>query len=117
MTDKKIYNNRIATLFLLFYSFFLIFASFHSHKINLQNGNSYRLEESNSYKKHADPFLDVNSKCKLYYFTAAKYIFTPTIDLSVEVPEEYSNYQKKYSNPFPSKHYYNFDLRAPPSIS
>lgn len=114
MTRKKIYINRIATIFLFFYSFFLIFAAFHMHKINLQNGNSYRLEESKSSNKQADPFLDENSKCRLYYFTSDKFIFSPTIDLSVEVPEESSNQQKNYTNLYITKYFYNFDLRAPP---
>lgn len=114
MTRKKIYINRIATVFLFFYSFFLIFAAFHMHKINLQNGNSYRLEESKSSNKQADPFLDENSKCRLYYFTSDKFIFSPTIDLSVEVPEESSNQQKNYTNLYITKYFYNFDLRAPP---
>lgn len=114
MTRKKIYINRIATVFLFFYSFFLIFAAFHMHKINLQNGNSYRLEESKSSNKQADPFLDENSKCRLYYFTSDKFIFSPTIDLSVEVPEESSNQQKNYTNLYLTKYFYNFDLRAPP---
>jgi len=114
MKRKKIFINRIATVFLIFYSFFLIFAAFHTHKINLQNGSSYRLEESKSSDKQADPFLDENSKCRLYYFTTDKFVFTPTIDLSVEVPEVSSNQQKNYTNLYLTKYFYNFDLRAPP---
>lgn len=114
MKRKKIFINRIATSFLIFYSFFLIFAAFHTHKINLQNGNSYRLEESKSSDKQADPFLDENSKCRLYYFTTDKFIYTPTIDLSVEIPEVSSNQQKNYTNLYLTKYFYNFDLRAPP---
>jgi len=114
MKHKKIYTNRIATAFLFFYSFFLIFAAFHTHKINLQNGNSYRLEESKSSNKLVDPFLDENSKCRLYYFTTNKFIVTPTIDLSQVVPQESSNQQKNYTNHYLTKYFYNFDLRAPP---
>ncbi len=117
MTRKKTYINRIATVFLFFYSFFLIFAAFHTHKINLQNGNSYRLEESKSSSKQTDPFLDGNSKCQLYYFTTDKFIFTPTVDLAVVVPQESSNQQKNSTNPYLTKYFYNFDLRAPPTIS
>src|SRR3989339_242702 len=114
MKRKKIYINRIATAFLFFYSFFLIFAAFHTHKINLQNGNSYSLEESRSSDKQADPFLDENSKCLLYYFTTNKFITTPTINLSTEAPEESSNQQKNYTNHYLTKYFYNIDLRAPP---
>ena len=114
MKRKKIYINRIATVFLIFYSFFLIFAAFHTHKINLQNGNSCHLEESKSSNQQADPFLDENSKCRLYYFTIDKFIFTPTIDLSVEVHETSSIQQKNYTNLYHTKYFYNFDLRAPP---
>ena len=117
MTRKKTHINRIAAFFLFFYSIFLIYAAFHTHKINLLNGNSYHLEESKSSSKQVDPFLDASSKCKLYYFTNDKFIFTSTIDLSVEVPEEYSHQQENYTNLYPTKHYYSFDLRAPPSIS
>jgi hypothetical protein len=117
MTRKKIYTYRIATVFLVFYSFFLIFAAFHTHKSNLQNGSSYHSEESKSSNKQTDPFLDGNSKCRLYYFTTDKFIFTPTIDLSVVVPQESSNQQIDYTNHYLTKYFYNFDLRAPPTIS
>ena len=117
MKHKRIFINRIATLFLFFYSFFLIFASFHTHKINLQNGNSYHLEESKSSNKQTDPFLDGNSKCRLYYFTTDKFIFTPTVDFTVEVPQESSNQQKDYTNLYLTKYFYNFNFRAPPTIS
>lgn len=114
MKRKKIYINRIATAFLFFYSFFLVFAAFHTHKVKLQNGNSYRLEESKTSNERTDPFLDENSKCRLYYFTTNKFIFTPTMDLSVEVPQESFNQQKNYTNYYLTKYFYNFDLRAPP---
>ena len=114
MTRKKIYTNRIAAGFLIFYSFFLIFAAFHTHKINLQNGSSYRLEGSKSSDKNADPFLDDNSKCRLYYFIADKFIFTPTIDLTVAVPQKSLDQENNYTNHYHTKYFYNFDLRAPP---
>jgi len=114
MKRKKIFINRIATAFLFFYSFFLIFVAFHTHKINLQNGSSYRLEESKSSNKQADPFLDENSKCQLYYFTTNKFIATPTIFLAVEVPQESFTQQKNYTNHYLTKYFYNIDLRAPP---
>jgi|GEM_PF-4828757 len=117
MTRQKTYINRIATAFLFFYSFFLIFTAFHTHKINLQNGNTYRLEESKHSNKQADPFLDDNAKCRLYYTTTDKFIFTPTIDLSVYLPQKSSYQRKNSTNLYPTKYFYNFDLRAPPTIS
>ena len=117
MTRKKIYIKRMATGFLCFYSFFLVFAAFHTHKINLHNGNSYHSEESKSSNNQADPFLDGYSKCRLYYFTTNKFIATPAIDLSVDVPAESSNQQKNYTNQYLTKYFYNFDLRAPPANS
>ena len=117
MMRKKTHINRTAAAFLCFYSFFLIFAAFHTHKINLQNGNSYHSEESKSSGKQADPFLDENSKCRLYFFTTSKFITSPKTDLSAEVPEESSNQQKNYTNLYHTKYFYNFDLRAPPANS
>jgi len=114
MTLKKTYINRIATVFLVFYSFFLIFAAFHTHKINLQNGNSYRLERSKNSEEQTDPFLDENSKCRLYYFASEKFLFTASIFSSNETPQTSSNQINDYSNLYLTKYFFNIDLRAPP---
>ena len=114
MTHKKTYINRIATVFLVFYSFFLIFAAFHTHKINLQNGNSYRLERSKTSDKQTDPFLDENSKCRLYYFASEKFLFTSSIFSSNDIPQTLSDQINDFSNHYLTKYFYNFDLRAPP---
>src|SRR3989339_721557 len=106
MTRKKIYIKRIATAFLCFYSFFMIFTAFHTHKINLQNGNAFHSEESKSPNKQADPFLDENSKCRLYYFVTDKFIAAPAIDLSVDVPDDSPNQLKDHTNHYLTKYFY-----------
>lgn len=117
MTRKKIYINRIATVFLFFYSFFLIFAAFHTHKSNLQNGNSYRLEESKSSNKQTDPFLDGKAKCLLVQFSKTQFFNPSIIDKLIETPDsEKLNITAEHNiNLFRTHH--SITSRAPPTIS
>ncbi len=117
MTRKKIYINRIATVFLFFYSFFLIFASFHTHKINLQNGNSYHLEESKSSNKQTDPFLDGKAKCLLVQFSKTQFFNPFIIDRLFETPDSEKLNLSAEQNFNLSRTHHSITLRAPPTIS
>jgi hypothetical protein len=115
-TNKK-YIKRISAGFLLFYTFFLLLAAFHTHKTRSQSGSDYQFAQIQNDNKDFDPLLDENSNCQLCQFSSSKIVLNQKLDLAAHLPQESSIPQIIFSNHYSSRYFYNFDLRAPPSIS
>jgi hypothetical protein len=115
-TNKK-YIKRISAGFLLFYSFFLILAAFHTHKIRLQSSAESQFVQFQSDSKDIDPFLDENSNCQLCQFSSTKIVLSQQLDFETLLPLESNIPQVIYTSHYSSGYYFNCDLRAPPSIS
>ena len=115
-TNKK-YIKRISASFLLFYTFFLLLAAFHTHKTRSQSVSDYQFAQFQTDSKDVDPLLDENSNCQLCQFSSTKIILNQQLDFSTFLPEESSFQQVTFPNNYSSRYFYDFDLRAPPSIS
>ena len=121
-TNKHIYMNtfllkKIAPAFLLFYSFFIVFAAFHHHNINYQSHTTSQIEQTSATEKGFDPFLDENSVCQLSIYSNTKILINIISGLNLLPLQVFETIQTNYENHYSSRYFYNIDLRAPPSIS
>jgi hypothetical protein len=115
-TNKK-HIKRISAGFLLFYTFFLLLAAFHTHKTHHLSGSGCQFAQFQTESKDADPFLDENSNCQLCQFSSTKIVLSQHLDLATLLPQESNIPQVIYTSHYSSGYYFNCDLRAPPSIS
>jgi len=117
MFTNKLHIKRISAGFLLFYTFFLLLAAFHTHKNRPQSRSDYHFAQFQTENKDVDHFLDEDSICQLCQFSSTKIVINQQLDLETFLPQESSYPQVIYSIHYLSGHFYNFDLRAPPFIS
>jgi hypothetical protein len=115
-TNKK-HIRRIAAGLLLFYSFFLLLAAFHTHKPRSQSVVDCQGLQLQSDNRDVDHFLDEDSNCQLCQFSSIKIVLSQQLDLESFLPQESSQPQIISSSHILSGHYFNTSLRAPPSFS
>ena len=117
MTRIRLNMKKIAVLTSTYYLFLLVFSSFNTHSLNLQNNLTIQKNLSGKSIQTIDPFLDDNSKCRLSSFTNDKYIAVSTnvskTLLNKDLIKKRNNsLQVNSNNYFP-----NLNPRAPPAIS
>jgi len=115
MIFKNRHINKPAAAFLLFYTFFLVFASFHNHII--QSQTTAQVRQTESTRSEFDPFMDENSVCQLSIYSNTKILIDNIPDLGIHFTQISETIRTDYTNYYSTHYFFNFDLRAPPSIS
>ena len=117
MLFKQRHIRNISAPFLLFYSFFILFAAFHNHYINFQSPSAAKINQSNTADKPFDPFIDENSVCQLLQFSTTKLLVEHHFNLFQLPPEKIITQFPIFNGRYSTCYFFNVDLRAPPSIS
>ena len=114
-------SNRYAKLFtisfFLFYSFFTVFAVFHNHNINLPGKDSVVIHQKESGNNAFDPFMDGNSLCQLYQFSAVKILPEIGVVTNFALLRVEATIQIKYVNQYSVNIFSDLNLRAPPAVA
>ncbi|MBA4406411.1 hypothetical protein C0389_03970 [bacterium] len=114
MTTREKNRYRSAGLLLAFYAFFVLFAALHTHRFLIPNGNSVSYDSAGDSNTIFDPFFDENSICRLIQFNNTNIIIGEGLAAVPPYPSKTKQHRTDYSNYYFTKHFYNFDLRAPP---
>ena len=114
-------NNRsiktFAVSFFVFYSFFTVFAVFHNHNINLPGKDSVVIHQKESGNNAFDPFMDGNSLCQLYQFSAVKVLPEIGVVTNFALLKIGTRIQIKYVNQYSVNIFSDLNLRAPPAVA
>ncbi len=117
MRIKDKYRRLTGSLFLVFYSFFLIFASLHSLNHQLNYGNSVKFEFRTESNKNIDPFLDADSNCQLLLFSSSNFLIPKSNPLALLSVCESGNRNYNSKNNYETQNLIRSGLRAPPYFS
>jgi len=114
MILNKINIKKHAAVLLGFYIFFLLLASFHSHNIIFQTFANVQPGQIDTTNTSIENILDEDSVCQLCLFNNTKIIIDNNFDLELLLTKISENIHTDYSNHYLARHFFNFDLRAPP---
>lgn len=117
MKLKNKYTKVFATSFFLFYSFFSVFAVFHNHTINFPGKDSLVIHQHESNSKAFDPFMDSDSVCQLYQFSALKVLPETSAGSNFALLEIAAKIQINYESHYSANCFSDLSLRAPPTLA
>ena len=117
MRLNKRYAKLFTISFFLFYSFFTVFAVFHNHNINLPGKDSVIIHQKESGNNAFDPFMDGNSLCQLYQFSAVKVLPEIGVVTNFSLLRVEATIQIKYVNQYSVNIFSDLNLRAPPAVA